>query len=377
MGVKGLQYYIEQHCPDVCKYVSIERLAQQHRMQYNSQPVIAIDGMSLIYPLYSNSLEWVYGGQWLQFVHKLETFIKRFSDVGIRLVFFFDGTVCSNKRKEWVKRRINKYKQISSVFWNIKTHHSEPDRKFFQLPASMGTLTRFALKELGAEVYQTDREADEVIANYAARSRDVFAILSQDSDFLIHNTKLYLSLTHLDLNTLMTVHYDRNCLAFSYLHLHVNQLPLYACLVGNDIISSDKLKQFHQRISEQQGRTSITDITRNLVALILTERWVGDFNNKVELDNISLKVFGNLNGSRLIFDGLRSYALGYYNPPPSLCVHLHPDLERAVYERHINCLNGPFIFNLLCNMEYESSEVITCNNYDYLCSFYSRSSKNF
>lgn len=357
MGVKGLQYYIEQHCPDVCKYVSIERLAQQHRMQYNSQPVIAVDGMALIYPLYSNSLEWVYGGQWLQFVHKLEAFIKRFSDVGIRLVFFFDGTVGLNKRKEWVKRRINKYKQISSVFWNIKSHHSEPDKKFFQLPASMGTLTRYALKELGAEVYQTDREADEVIATYAARSRDVFAILSQDSDFLIHNTKLYLSLTHLDLNTLMTIHYDRNCLAFSYLHLHVSQLPLYACLVGNDIISSDKLRQFHQRLSEQPGRTSITDITRNLVALILTERWVGDFNNKVELDNISLKVFGNLNGSRLIYDGLKSYAVNYYTPPPSLCVHFHPDVERAVYDRHINCLNGPFIFNLLCNMEYESSEV--------------------
>ncbi|KFM63826.1 Constitutive coactivator of peroxisome proliferator-activated receptor gamma, partial [Stegodyphus mimosarum] len=358
MGVKGLQYYIEQQCPDACRYVSIAELAEEHKNRYNCQPVLVVDGMALIYPLYSTTLEWVFGGQWVQFVRKLENFMKRFSEIGVKLVFFFDGTVCSRKRKEWVKRRISKYKQISSIFNGIKANHSQPDKKLFQLPSSMGTLTRFALKELGAEVYQTDTEADDVIAEYAATNNAAFAILSQDSDFIIYNTKPYLSLSHLDLNTLQTLYYDRNCLAFRYLNLHVSQLPLFACLIGNDIIPAEELRFFHQRLCQRNGRTSITEIASNLVSVINMERWIGDFNNMKELNSISRKVFGNTSWSRLICDGLKSYAIGCRMPSPRLSIALHPDVERMVYERHFQCLNPPVIFNILCNKEYESSEVL-------------------
>ncbi|XP_054714905.1 constitutive coactivator of peroxisome proliferator-activated receptor gamma-like [Uloborus diversus] len=359
MGVKGLQYFIEHECPDACKKVNIEELAHIHRRENNCDPVLVIDGSALIYPLYSTTLEWIYGGQWTQFVHKLKCFIERFRAIGVKIVFFFDGTVCGTKRKEWVKRRISKYRQISSIFNAIKRHNFVPDKKQFQLPTSMGTITRFALKEMGAEVYQTDREADEVIANYAASNRNVFGILSQDSDFIIFNTKPYLSVTHLNIDTLETVLYDRNHLAFHYLKINVYQLPLFACLIGNDIVPAERLYHFHQKLSRRQGiRTTIRDVSNPLVSLIQRERWSGDYGNKAELDNISWRVFGDSQWSWLIHNGLKSYAIGQLSSSPKLSMNMHPEFESAVYQKHMNCINGPFIFNLLCNREYESSEVL-------------------
>ncbi|GFR27623.1 constitutive coactivator of peroxisome proliferator-activated receptor gamma [Trichonephila clavata] len=358
MGVRGLQTFVEHGCPEACKYVSIKQLADAHRNHINCNPVIVVDGMSLLNRLYNNtSLEWIYGGQWLQFFNELEKFIERFKSIDVDLIFFFDGTVCASKREEWIRRRLQKSTEVASIFSTLKVNNNEPDRKFFQLPTSMGLLARFAVKELGSKVYQTDREADDVIAEYAIKNKEVFAILSQDSDFIIYNTKTYLSISHLNLDTLHTIHYDRKCFAEQYLCLYVEQLPLFACLAGNDFVPSDKLRNFHYRVCKSR-RIHISAMAGNLSSIIRGEHWSGDFNNMQELNHISLAVFGNLNDSHLIYDGLKSYMLGSCYSPPKVCIVVDPSMERAVYERHLNCFNSPYIFNLLCNLEYESSEVL-------------------
>lgn len=234
----------------------------------------------------------------------------------------------------------------------------------------MGTLTRFALKELGAEVYQTDRDADEAIVEYADRNQNVFAILSQDSDFIIYNTKTYLSLLHLDLESLTTTHYDRDCFAFQYLHLRVNQLPLFACLAGNDIIPTYRLNYFHRYLSNNRnGRVFISDIAENLAAIIKEECWSADVNNKNELHSISKRICGSSSLMQLIRIGLSSYVVGFNSPSNKINIYLDPSSEREVLAKHLQCINAPFVYNLLCNLEYESSEVILNNFFDYLFLF--------
>lgn len=358
MGVRGLQSFIETYCSEACKDVSIKQLADDHRSHTGSNPVIVVDGMSLLNRLYnSSSLEWIYGGQWLQFFVELERFIACFKSIGVELIFFFDGTICASKREEWIRRRLQKSNEVATIFSTLKVNNKEPDKKYFQLPTSMGLLARFAVKELGCNVYQTDREADDVIAEYAMEHNEVFAILSQDSDFIIYNTKTYLSLSHLNLETLQTIHYDRKFFAEQYLNLYVEQLPLFACLAGNDIISCDKLREFHLRVCKSR-RIHMSTIAGNLSNVIRGERWTGDFNNGQEINLISLAVFGNFSYSNLIHECLKSYMLGSNSPTPRVCIAVDPSLERAVYERHLNCFNSPYIFNLLCNLEYESSEVL-------------------
>ncbi|GIY15711.1 constitutive coactivator of peroxisome proliferator-activated receptor gamma [Caerostris extrusa] len=168
MGVRGLQTFIEKDCSEACKYVSIKQLADKHRHVFNCQPAIVVDGMSMMNRLYTNtSLEWIYGGQWLQFFDELKNFIQCFKNIGVKLIFFFDGTVCALKRDEWVRRRLSKAETVVNIFKIIRKSKTQPDKALFQLPTSMGLLARFAIKELGADVYQTDRDADDVIAEYA------------------------------------------------------------------------------------------------------------------------------------------------------------------------------------------------------------------
>lgn len=93
------------------------------------------------------------------------------------------------------------------------------------------------------QVYQSSlRECDEEIAEYARRNR-VFAVLTQDSDYVILDLggAHYLSMKHLDLNSMTTKLYDRRELA-RCLSIPTYLLPLLATTMGNDIVTYEELK---------------------------------------------------------------------------------------------------------------------------------------
>jgi hypothetical protein len=90
-------------------------------------------------------------------------------------------------------------------------------------------------------VYTSIRECDEEIAEYA-RSRQCFAILGQDTDYIIYEgAQYYLSVSKLNLSTMTTLNYNRWALA-RLLSIHPNQLPILASLIGNDIVPASDLK---------------------------------------------------------------------------------------------------------------------------------------
>lgn len=93
------------------------------------------------------------------------------------------------------------------------------------------------------QVYQSSlRECDEEIAEYARRKR-VFAVLTQDSDYVILDLggAHYLSMKHLDLNKMTTKLYDCRELA-RCLNIPTYLLPLLATTMGNDIVTYEELK---------------------------------------------------------------------------------------------------------------------------------------
>jgi hypothetical protein len=103
-------------------------------------------------------------------------------------------------------------------------------------------------------IVSSGREADEEIV-HLAKSRGAFAILGQDTDYLMYDTGqvAYLSIKHLDFDTMHTYCYDRGRLA-RHLRIHVNQLPLIALLKGNDVFDLDELRPFHMWLTEHVGR---------------------------------------------------------------------------------------------------------------------------
>ncbi|KAJ7984887.1 hypothetical protein DPEC_G00359430 [Dallia pectoralis] len=249
MGVKGLQYFIEKCCPEACVMVDLREMARRHVNSHqdgscsNPPPTLVVDGMACLRQWYSCQA-WVHGGQWKEFMHRLEEFVAAFSSAGIRLVFFFDGVVEEGKRAEWVKRRLRVNEDIARVFHHLKCYAQQPDGDLFCLPSGLATFARFALKSLCQETRCSVREADYEIASFAVR-HNCMGILGQDTDFIIFDSVPYLSVSQLRLDTMTTVLFSRDTLCHA-LRLRKAELPLLACLLGNDVVPEQRMQQLRR-----------------------------------------------------------------------------------------------------------------------------------
>ncbi|XP_051869155.1 constitutive coactivator of peroxisome proliferator-activated receptor gamma [Pristis pectinata] len=237
MGVKGLQQFVDHTCPAVRVWVDLKEMAEQYKRSHPGRsPVVVVDTLACLRHWYTSEA-WVHGGQWREYLESLKYFVNAFSAAGIELVFVFDGVIEQKKRDEWIKRRLRNNLEIEKIFQYIKTNACQPGREMFFIPSGLATFTRFALKSLGLNTMCSLKEADYEIASYA-RLNDAMAILSQDTDFLIYDTKPYLSISNLSLEKLTTVMYSRENLCHS-LRLQMMDLPLLACLLGNDTVSEN------------------------------------------------------------------------------------------------------------------------------------------
>uniref|UniRef100_V9KD68 Constitutive coactivator of peroxisome proliferator-activated receptor gamma-like protein n=1 Tax=Callorhinchus milii TaxID=7868 RepID=V9KD68_CALMI len=242
MGVRGLQSFVDHACPAVCVQVNLKQMAESYQSTHHGRsPAVVVDAMSCLRYWY-NSESWVHGGQWREYLKRLKAFVDAFAGAGIRLVFFFDGVIEQKKRHEWVKRRLKNNREIARIFQCIKAKACQPGREMFFIPSGLATFTRFALKSIGLETICSLQEADYEIASYA-RSEDCMAILGQDTDYLVYDTAPYLSINKLHLDNMVTIMYSREQLC-QVLGLHVTDLPVLACLLGNDVVPENMLERF-------------------------------------------------------------------------------------------------------------------------------------
>lgn len=352
MGVKGLMHYIDHDTSEVRRKISIPEMAAAYSAK--DRPVLVVDGMSLIHKLYHKEDDWVYGGQWTEFVESFKTFVSKFHQFGIDLIFFYDGSVCKSKRTEWVNRRLKRLSETDGLFYYIKSTNQHPPESMFQLPTSMGSLTRFILKyECHCQIRTTILEADQEISEYANRNPNCFAILSQDSDFIIYDTKPYLSVTHLNMDDLTTVMYDRYQLARE-IGLNFSLFPLFSCLLGNDIIQAERLRPFHKSLCRSRHRNpSITELIPRVVELIRMNRWTGQ-----EIGDIAMTM--NIDRDSLI-RGLDVYSSSVNN---RFIDTFRPKDPLAIAREMVVNGEGPcVIYTLMCKQEYESSEVLENRSY--------------
>ncbi|XP_041602327.1 constitutive coactivator of peroxisome proliferator-activated receptor gamma isoform X1 [Vulpes lagopus] len=245
MGVRGLQGFVGSTCPHICTVVNFKELAEHHRNQHpGCTPTIVVDAMCCLRYWYTPE-SWICGGQWREYFSSLRDFVKTFTTVGIKLIFFFDGMVEQEKRDEWVKRRLKNNREISRIFHYIKSHKEQPGRNMFFIPSGLAIFTRFALKALGQETLCSLQEADYEVASYGFQN-NCLGILGEDTDYLIYDTCPYFSIGDLCLESLSTVMLCRKKLCES-LNINVADLPLLACLLGNDIIPEGMFESFRYK----------------------------------------------------------------------------------------------------------------------------------
>uniref|UniRef100_A0A8C6IBZ6 Constitutive coactivator of peroxisome proliferator-activated receptor gamma n=1 Tax=Mus spicilegus TaxID=10103 RepID=A0A8C6IBZ6_MUSSI len=245
MGVRGLQGFVGSTCPHICTIVNIHELAERHRNKYpGCTPTIVVDAMCCLRYWYTAE-SWVCGGQWREYYCALRNFVAAFTSAGIKLIFFFDGMVEPGKRDEWVKRRLKNNREISKIFHYIKSKRDQPGRNMFFIPSGLAIFTRFALKTLGQETFCSLQEADYEVASYGLE-HNCLGILGEDTDYLIYDTCPYFSIGDLCLESLQTIMLCREKLCES-LGLRVADLPLLACLLGNDITPESMFESFRYK----------------------------------------------------------------------------------------------------------------------------------
>ncbi|KAM9196294.1 constitutive coactivator of peroxisome proliferator-activated receptor gamma [Mergus octosetaceus] len=367
MGIKGLQGFVTRVCPDACRTVDLKEVAEKHRIDHpDIPPVIVVDAMSCVRHWYTPE-SWVCGGQWREYLANLEAFIKAFTAAGITLVFYFDGVVEEKKRDEWIKRRWQNYKEIAALFQFVKTHRKQPGRGMFVLPSALPTFTRYALKSLGQKTVCTLKEADFEVAAYGLQ-HNCIGILGQDSDYLIYNTSPYFSIEKLCLDKLVTVMYCREALCRA-LGLSLTHLPLFACLLGNDVVPESLLEGFWSKCLATCPPRNKSYNRRTNVLLA-----VANYISRVPCSYSSLKHLEEMlplgSDKTLLLRGMESYLLPGQQSPwiPPTAEHLKTfsgveetamcqdkEIFQLAKEQHIQSENY-VVFNILSN------GVIECSN---------------
>ncbi|XP_068866327.1 constitutive coactivator of peroxisome proliferator-activated receptor gamma isoform X2 [Aphelocoma coerulescens] len=374
MGVRGLQGFVARVCPDACKTVDLREMAEKHRIDHpDSPPVIVVDAMSCVRRWYTPE-SWVCGGQWREYLAILEDFINAFIAAGIKLVFYFDGVVEEKKREEWIKRRMKNTEEIATLFRFIKTHRKQPGREMFVLPSALPTFTRFALKSLGQKTVCTLQEADFEVAAYGLQ-HNCIGILGQDSDYLIYNTCPYFSIENLHLDRLVTVMYSREVLCH-VLGISSTHLPLFACLLGNDVVPESLLEGFwHKCLTTSPHRNNSYNRRTNILLS------VANYISKIPCSYSSLKHLEEMlplgSDKSLLYRGVNSYLLpGQQSPwiPPNVincqmsslqqqsALCQDKEIFQLAKEQHIQSENYS-IFNILSNGEIECSNSLE-DDYD-------------
>lgn len=305
--MKGLQGFLDRCCPQACVPVDLKEMAGRHVTQ---RPTLVVDGMACLNHWYSCE-DWLCGGQWKEYMNVLKRWVEAFTVAGIRLVFFFDGVVNEQKRQVWVKRRHRVNGEISKIFRYVKSHGRQPGRHLSCLPSGLASFTSFALRSLGQEVYLSVQEADYEIASYA-RQHGSIGILGQDSDFIIYDSAPYLSVAKLRIDTLTTVLYDRQKLCQS-IRLATAQLPLLACLLGNDVVSEGEMQHIRDEAMakyREKAQAPLSDAYQGQTVLavshLLSSMWTSDMED-TDLIPKSLNV--SASQRRILKAGICSYLL--------------------------------------------------------------------
>ncbi|XP_054273476.1 constitutive coactivator of peroxisome proliferator-activated receptor gamma-like [Macrosteles quadrilineatus] len=370
MGIRGLQFYLEKCCQPASQRVSIEDMVQEYRnwyqLPFDQELVIVVDGNSCIRHLYGD-LEWIGGGQLKQYGEKAQFFVNQFARLGVRLVFFFDGPTVEQKRKTWIERRLSKLGSMYHVLDAIEegVPSSQIDRRaHFHLPPGMGQLSRVIFETIcGCEVFISLNECDEEIAHYA-RTKNAFAILGQDTDFVVLDKReaWYLSMEKLRLDDMTTLLYDHKALAH-YLKIHVTQLPVLATLMGNDIIDHKDIKAFHIRMLHQRFPSERIDfkvLVPNL-AMYIRKLPIGRdrlYNKTYEL---STHLFGTPDNAEQVWTSIQSYdaVLTSESDIHSGPYKGHWGRVLAVARRRHKRNEAPsMVYAIMCGLPFESSTSI-------------------
>lgn len=188
------------------------------RRNPDKQPIIIVDGVA--YQTFKKVLcasdRRYFSGELNRFDNMLQNWHSELKDLGVQIVFFRSWGVVVHKAYEWMNMENKRFKESEQFYEWIEEGRSAPEifngcheleaSLLYSLMVNYAPITsQFADHKLSS----FGRDADQNIARFA-RTNDVLAVLTVDTDFMIFdgNWKLW-SFTEIDLDGFMVTEYDR------------------------------------------------------------------------------------------------------------------------------------------------------------------------
>ncbi|XP_022805165.1 protein asteroid homolog 1-like [Stylophora pistillata] len=234
MGVRGLTSYLKESAPQLGSHIELR------------DTKLIIDGDSLCNYLYEvNGFDCRCGGQYEEFYMKVLLFFDALKSGDVEYFVVLDGAYdkSDNKLETQKKRAQERIETADRLF---KDETSPDGDEYFLLPLLAKFVFAQALRDHLITFAVSDCEADPDIASLAREWK--CPVLSNDSDFFIFDLKVgFIPLSSLDVDHLTAKIFKRIDLA-RHFEIREELLPLFASLVGNDYVSWEVLKSFHQTI---------------------------------------------------------------------------------------------------------------------------------
>lgn len=173
------------------------------------------------------------------------------------LVFFVDGSVVSDKLDHWMKSNHEKYldamKVMEMIYEGVKVREICEKFRAIQRSTFHLKIVEECAKRYGKLIKTISQECDAEIAKFA-NENSAFAVLAEDSDFLIfEGAWKYFSLNDLDIHQMTTKEFNKKAL-WNYLGLnHFYPMAMLATIAGNDLMKFDEVKRFHGRLLWKSG----------------------------------------------------------------------------------------------------------------------------
>ncbi|PSN29464.1 hypothetical protein C0J52_27699 [Blattella germanica] len=294
MGVFGLETFLERNRPNAyCYDVNIKELADKFRSETGKEPEVLIDGSNCLRKLYDGSDDhWILGGQLKEFVETTKKLVTAFKNAGVRPHFCFVNAMPKGRLETWTKRRNSNIKKVVEIFKMIQK--STDYSKEYLLPPIVGAVGHLVPRlECNCDVTVVNEENHtEYIAKYA-REHQSFAILSQDSAFVLMNgAKYYLSLKYLNFDTLTTITYSKEGL-MEFLGLNHRELVHLAPLLSNKLFPLNKVNNFLENLGPRKNYEYL-DIFEILPCVVkyIKERNIPNERDYQYLEKISLDICG-------------------------------------------------------------------------------------
>ncbi|XP_062562246.1 uncharacterized protein LOC134225852 [Armigeres subalbatus] len=248
MGVRHLDTFVRNDILGSFYWINIEEQIREHFKKSVEPPIIVIDLLTLFEPLGMHDQKGLlFGGRFnLAFV-AIDEFFTKLTRLGAELVFFCDGNINGQKKTTWCNRQDNRYEDNLKLIDAIERGTGlRALVNEYRAPLNFRYPLWNVAQKYGKCNMTFGRECDQVLAAHAMQV-NALAIISNDSDFLIYKGSWrYWSSACLNLSTLCTIEYNRYAIV-DQLGLNFDQMPLFATLMGNDIMPFDSVNYFHKR----------------------------------------------------------------------------------------------------------------------------------